>query len=349
MDLAIVTTTINVPHVLRDYRRECPDALIIVAGDQQTPHDEVLELCAEIGNALYMGPDMQQAQYAKVSDAIGWRCIQRRNLGMLEALRQGADLVMLLDDDNIPSENYGQRVTSWFDGADIRPIQTVIWNHRWFNIGQYADVQYYARGYPCTLRKPVTDRWVENHQTIRETVNVGVFTSLIYGDPDISAVERMELAPMVKRYGLPGGASAIGIHPKHTWGPINSQATVVRRELVPLFGLPPGLGRYDDIVAGYVAQRVMGEHGYHVVYGAPHVTQERNPHNLIADLEAELWGMKHTEDVVAFLEGVPLGGNSISDDMYTIVDEFSQQDAFPWPVQAQGFYDAWIEEVERIG
>jgi hypothetical protein len=65
----------------------------------------------------------------------------------------------------------------------------------------------------------------------------------------------------------------------------------------------PSYGRYDDIFASLVAQRVMRERELCVHFGQPFVWQTRNPHNLLSDLRAEQWGAEHTLEFSAWLDG----------------------------------------------
>src|ERR1700758_1270639 len=99
MKVALVTTTIFVPHVLRLYRRCDPDVRFFIAGDWKTPL-EANTLAGEIKNAWVIYPEMQREW--KCSELIGWNCIQRRNIATLEALKWGADIIVFVDDDNIP-------------------------------------------------------------------------------------------------------------------------------------------------------------------------------------------------------------------------------------------------------
>ena len=69
---------------------------LLVVGDLRTPLDY------ELRNGFYLTPGFQESRYKKLSDSIGWNCIQRRNLGIVHALELGADVVALVDDDNIP-------------------------------------------------------------------------------------------------------------------------------------------------------------------------------------------------------------------------------------------------------
>ena len=99
MKTALIFTTINVPTVLNLYRAHDPDVRFFVAFDKKTPMEayeylydfpncEILEQCVD--------------SYWKCSELIGWNTISRRNIALLEALKWGADVVVTIDDDNIP-------------------------------------------------------------------------------------------------------------------------------------------------------------------------------------------------------------------------------------------------------
>ena len=78
-----------------------------------------------------------------------------------------------------------------------------------------------------------------------------------------------------------------------TWTVCNTQNTAVLRDFAPALLCCPQFGRYDDIFASLICQRIMREKGYVVHFGGPLVWQQRNKHDLIVDLKAELWGMEH--------------------------------------------------------
>ena len=46
----------------------------------------------------------------KLSDLIGWNCIQRRNFGFIYALQNSYELIATVDDDNIPKKNWGKKI-----------------------------------------------------------------------------------------------------------------------------------------------------------------------------------------------------------------------------------------------
>jgi Reversibly glycosylated polypeptide len=318
---ALILTTINVPTVLSLYRAHDPDVRFFVAFDKKTP-PEAYSFCRQIPN-LHAG--LFEYSFA-CSDLIGWNTISRRNIALLEALKWGAELIVSCDDDNISLEylyfhhfqklfehhepfrlrdglrlpvpagaNTGVPVN--FDGIMARPHYG-----KWFDPGSLCfptdGKPVVQRGFPQQLKPetkfaPVTD------------AKIGVAQGMILGDPDTSAIDRISRHPQVHQVSelLRSG---LVTDPRETYAPLNSQNVAFVRQLAPCFFMVPSFGRYDDIYASLVAQRVMREWGYFVHYGQPFVWQERNIHNLLADLRKEQWGAERILDFAAWLDGFVL-------------------------------------------
>jgi len=102
MKRVIVTTTINPPTEAIERFDANPDWDLVVIGDLKTPKDYTLK------RGVYVPPEEQEKFDKALSDAIGWRCIQRRSFGLLWAARMKADLVALVDDDNIPRAGWAR-------------------------------------------------------------------------------------------------------------------------------------------------------------------------------------------------------------------------------------------------
>src|SRR5712692_507003 len=100
----IVTTTVNEPSMaLVEFSRK-PGWTLIVVGDKRTPH-----WCyAQMPGVVYLAPELQEECYKELSNHICWNCIQRRNIGFVEAYLRGADVVASIDDDNIPYSFWGE-------------------------------------------------------------------------------------------------------------------------------------------------------------------------------------------------------------------------------------------------
>ena len=338
-DIALFTTSIGDCRVLRQYRASDPDVLFIIAGDVSTPHEQVKALCRELGNAVYLDPQEQDRLGYKCGDVIGYRSIQRRNIALLEAIRSGADVVLSIDDDNAP------RHKSYFE--DLRRSfaveHTTLADNAggWFNLGDYADDGYDYRGYPFSLRERGAS--TPNAFGPLPHPRVGVVNGLIYGDPDINAIDRYpDGGPRVRSYVIP--RTGVAVNPRTTWTPINSQNTAYVRELAPLAFVLPAVGRYDDIWASFMALRVMEATDYHVLFGEPSVVQERNPHNWLVDLEKELYGMKHTEAFCASLKAIDVDpARSVIDNLAAVA-----RGAALLPPQARHFMSAYLEDVARV-
>src|SRR3954464_6032554 len=104
MKKVIVTTTINPPTEAVNRFQAMKDWDLVVIGDKKTPADYKLQ------RGTYVTPDEQEKYDKDLSDAIGWNCIQRRSFGLLWAHDMKADLVAVVDDDNIPLPGWGENL-----------------------------------------------------------------------------------------------------------------------------------------------------------------------------------------------------------------------------------------------
>lgn len=294
MKKAICSTTINPPtEALHKFIgiAEADDWQIFMAGDVKTPHASHYELSADHeGCYTYLDPLAQQRSSKELSDALGWNCIQRRNMAILEALRWGADVVALVDDDNIPLEGWGQNLTI---GTLASVVTYPSGNPYAFNPLDAARISgvpdrppLWHRGFPVQLVQagPVT-----------ELVAPLVQADLWNGEPDVDAVCRIAAGGSMDLNFL----GVCGFYRGDKAGPFNSQNTFLHRSLFSYYFLFPEVGRGDDIFASYVTQRMVP--GV-TIYGPPSVRQERNPHDLSKDLEAEVIVYRHTLDLIMWLQ-----------------------------------------------
>jgi hypothetical protein len=286
----IVTTTINPPTeaVLRYDAME--DWELIVIGDRKTPTDYRLE------RGRYVSPAEQDAYDPLLSEAIGWNCIQRRNLGIVMAYEMGADVVALIDDDNIPEPTWGKEVRVGSE-IEVGVYETSL--EAFDPVGATNHGELWHRGYPLELlaQRSYGDPVVRR-------VQVDIDAGFWNGDPDIDAICRLEHAPECdfdrSLFPLAGSVMA----------PFNSQNTMLARRVLPYYFLYPYIGRMDDIWAAYYVQA----HGFQVVFSEPSVFQDRNDHDLIRDMKAEIIGYtnnlalirdltKDPDSIVAYLPG----------------------------------------------
>ncbi|MEI6566219.1 MAG: hypothetical protein WCR20_06070, partial [Verrucomicrobiota bacterium] len=181
MRKVIVTTTINPPTEAILGFQALKDWELVVIGDRKTPKDYRLE------RGVYVGPEEQERYDPALSDAIGWNCTSRRSFGFLWARDMGADIVAVVDDDNIPLPGWGENLlvgqeatVKWHetDLPAFDPVGATNYPHLWH------------RGYPLQLLpKRRYDRVSERK------VRVNVQADFWNGDPDIDALCRLEHAP----------------------------------------------------------------------------------------------------------------------------------------------------------
>jgi hypothetical protein len=269
MKKVIVTTTINGPTKAIEQFQAMEDWHLVVIGDLKTPPDYHLD------RGLYMTPDAQETYDKELSDAIGWNCIQRRNFGLLIAHDMDADIVAVVDDDNIPLDGWGVNLmlgtpveVNWFETTlpVFDPIGATNYSHLWH------------RGYPLQLL-PHRDYTRMSRKTIVADIQADFWN----GDPDIDAVCRMEHAPQCTF------DTACFPMATNTLSPFNSQNTFLSRNVLKDYFLYPGIGRMDDIWASYHVEA----NGFKVVYGKASVYQDRNVHDLVRDMKQEYLGYEN--------------------------------------------------------
>lgn len=282
MKKAIVCTTINPPTEALEKFRAMEGWRLIVVGDHKTPHEAYT-------GWDYLDPFYQHSRWPVLSNLIGWDCIQRRNFGFIEAYQWGAEVVATVDDDNIPSLSWGENLSigksfvadEWKTSQPVfDPLTATNQSHLWH------------RGFPLPLlaeRERATQPWCD-----REVVAPDIQADLWHGDPDVDAIARLVWQPEVE-------FDTVDFFFSRTISPFNSQNTFISRRFLPEYFMYPGVGRFDDIWAAYHVQQT----GAQVVYGPPSVYQRRNPHNLVADLKAEMYGYEHTLDFIAGLPVLP--------------------------------------------
>ena len=339
MKTALVTTTINVPTVLRLFQHQhalnkAHDPAFFVAGDLKTP-PEAEAFCKTIPNCFYLSPKKQDEW--KCSALIPHNCIQRRNIAILEALKWGADIIVTIDDDNIPFardgylDTFADILTTPFDGLQVTGNAAHPSVLPWFDVGVLLDPVASHRGFPHDIRCEPIFKPVIN-------ARIGVAAGICLGDPDISAITRIARAPIVHRVSelLREG---IVVAP-FVYTVFNSQNTAFIRELAPAMFLPPSIGRYDDIFASLITQRVMEAHDLCVHFGKPFVWQQRNDHDLIKDLRDELWGMSQIEDFASALHCYSWQyDQSLRDNLEYLRTRFS------W--LPHSLYSAWLDDCDK--
>ena len=293
----IVTTTINEPTeaTLKFVQIAVKkDWIFVIVGDTKTPHESYRLLANSYHpNVVYLHPDKQQELYTELSDVIGWKSIQRRNIGFVYAYHQGADIIATVDDDNIPYDNWGDNV---YVGQEIEvdlyentrslffdPISPTNHNDLWH------------RGYPIE-DLPYKNNIEYKGKTKRKVLIQADFWD---GDPDIDAICRLSKKPIVK-------FDKFNPFCSNQIAPFNSQNTFLHRSVIPYYAVLPYIGRMDDIWGSYILQYYFPNS---VIYNQATVYQDRNLQDLITNLENETIGYRNTykmlNDLLNFKQYLP--------------------------------------------
>jgi hypothetical protein len=341
---ALILTTINVPTVLSLYRAHDPDVRFFAAMDRKTPPEafNLCELDTDNVHVCYPGRPDEQGKFA-CSDLIGWNTISRRNIALLEALKWGADVIVSIDDDNMPLDSdYFARFKAPLCDTPFSPAGS--WS------GIQAKATWFDPGSLCfpTDGKPVVQRGFPQQlksETKFATVTgakIGVAQGMILGDPDTSGVDRLSRRPQVHQVSELLRAGIV-TDPRETYAPLNSQNIAFVRELAPCFLMVPSYKRGDDIYAGLVAQRIMRAKGYYVHYGQPFVLQERNPHNLLKDIADEQWASEHILEFAAWLDAF-----QDQDDVIGMLRVMATNLPKFIPSGTQELWLAWLDDCEKV-
>ena len=274
----IVCTSINKPTLAIKKFDSMKDWKLVIVGDKKTPKNYKLK------NGVYLSPKNQEKIDKKLSDLIGWNCIQRRNFGILYAWKNGADIVAVVDDDNIPYKNWGKKLllnnkvkTNFYktNAEAFDPISVT--NHKYL----------WHRGFPIQILNK-RNKLKKQKKIIEADIQADFWD----GDPDIDAICRMEHHPncKFKKECFPLASNKIS--------PFNSQNTFISKKVLPYYFLFPHIGRMDDIWASfYVISK-----GFKVVYNKASVFQKRNEHDLTKDMLKEFIGYENNLNLIKDLK-----------------------------------------------
>jgi len=277
----IVTTTINKPTMATLKFCDIADKknfTFLIIGDLKTPHEDYEFLVKKHKNVIYLNPTEQENLYPDLSEIIGWKTIQRRNIGFVYAYQNNADIVATVDDDNIPYETWGDNIMI---GNEIEVDEYENISCDYFDsISTTEHKDLWHRGFPIEYLQ------VKNNIEYKGKIKINPLVQAEFwdGDPDIDAICRISKKPIVK-------FNPFKPFTTKQLTPFNSQNTFLHRSVLKYYSVFPYVGRMDDIWGSYVMQ-------YHypnsVIFTKPSVYQERNPQDLVKNLENEIIGYRGT-------------------------------------------------------
>ncbi len=252
--------------------------LLLMVGDTKTPHKSYQNLVDVYNNVVYLTPEQQDELYPDLSKIIGWKTIQRRNIGFVYAYQNGADIVATVDDDNIPYDSWGDNILL---GQEIEIDEFENLSCPYFDaISTTEHNDLWHRGFP------IEHLQVKNNIEYKGKVKITPLVQAEFwdGDPDIDAICRLSKKPIVK-------FKPFEPFTTKQLTPFNSQNTFLHRSVLKHYSVFPYTGRMDDIWGSYVMQHHFPNS---VIFAKASVYQARNPQDLVRNLENEVIGYRNT-------------------------------------------------------
>lgn len=259
-----------------------------VIGDVSSPEKFELDGCH-----FYSIEKQRQLEFA-FAKKCPERHYSRKNIGYLLAMQEGADLILETDDDNFP-------MPSFWEKRKRKHLLPVAINQEWLNVYQYfTDKFIWPRGF--ALEK-LQDKKPEMSSFNISEVLCPIQQGLANDNPDVDAIYRLTY-PLPFKFRSDQFSLAIG---KGTWCPFNSQNTSWFKEAFPLLYLPSFCSfRMTDIWRSFIAQRILWENEWYLLFHSPSVWQDRNDHNLMKDFQDEIPGYLNNYKIADNLAGLSL-------------------------------------------
>ena len=261
---------------------------LICVGDKKSPPHYELE------GVEFLSLDAQLRSDYRLARSLPTGHYSRKNLGYLRAIEAGAVRISETDDDNAPLAAFWQE----------RPLEVtgrMLSRAGWHNPYRYfSDAMVWPRGLPLEAVHEAAA--AASKPLASGSAHCPVQQDLANGDTDVDAVYRMTRGELVEFEDR--GPLILG---ERAWTPFNSQSTHWWEEAFELLYLPSYCTfRMTDIWRSFVAQACLWPRGWRLAYRGPSMVQERNPHNLLRDFEAEVPGYLHNAEIVRRFEALEM-------------------------------------------
>lgn len=291
-----VVTTIFHPTLLINQLSNLSNWCLVVVGDKKT-EDEVWRTYTEnlSDKVVYLSSKDQEALPYTFVKRLPWNNFGRKNAGYMFAIHHGAEMIWDTDDDNeLKHPSLLDILAEKANNTSIKKYQLAYDHHLWNPYPPFmkngsrtstTNNTIWPRGFPLPFIKD-SKTFSGDKLTVAE--NIGVYQSLADNDPDVDAIYRLS-QPLPVYFKTRSRSPKIIALPQGRVAPFNAQATLWFAPSFWSLLLPITVhGRVSDIWRSYIAQRMMHQVGQKLAFTAPIVTQIRNVHSYIADLQAEI-------------------------------------------------------------
>jgi hypothetical protein len=280
------------------------------------------------------GQGALQSDASKFVSNIPWKHFSRKNIGYLYAIKKGAQVIFDFDDDNILKSGYDPlpiHESHHGNADDFLSMSLVGWNlvrpkptthtnkhplvvNPFPLLGANASGTSWPRGFPLEeINTPESIGSIspENPITAIPLSKIGVLLHIADENPDIDAVHRL-----TKPLPLGFSSSLIGkdyqcffikdLNDEGTFPfvPYNAQSSIHTYSAFWALLLPATVpGRVSDIWRAYFSERLFRDLELGIgLIRPPSITQDRNEHNILADMQAEEHLYYRTGVLVKFLD-----------------------------------------------
>jgi hypothetical protein len=298
----------------------------IAVGDKKTPKDW------EVDTVTYLNPKRQEKLFPNFSKILPWNIYARKNMGYLYAMKHQSEIIGETDDDVSPYKNFPPDVTK----SKKIPVLS---GDKFVNIYKYfGGGSTWPRGYPLN--------YLTKKQTIIgkiKKINGFIQNSVIDQNSDFDAIYRLISDKPVKfkdtgEYGLERG----------TYCPLNSQNTFFHKEAFPLLYIPSLVNpRIEDILRGYIAQRILWELNGNLVFTySTTYTSDRNAHDYMKDFKNEMPLYLYTEKLISTLDSLSLS-NDLGKSLIKIYKTLGKDEEIVGKDEYK-IVQAWVNEIQKL-
>ncbi|KAK3600918.1 hypothetical protein CHS0354_013298 [Potamilus streckersoni] len=283
---AVVTTIFKPSESVRYIVENTKWCVVIVADIQTQSRDSYMsELGYKGKNVIFLEPVDHDRLYPAISRTLPWKHFGRKNIGYVYSIHHGAEYIWDFDDDNVGIINLTMLIEKT-NFSYLIPCSG--WSNTLINPYPYFGVNEtysWPRGFPLEeIRNPtVTPRLCQSYAPM----TIGVIQSLANKQPDVDAIYRLTRDNPFDFKATLRSHQPIMI-PRGSYTPFNAQATLWAKPAFFYIPLPISVdGRVTDIWRSYFAEYFFHRDDIKLIFSPPYVRQDRNPHNLLKDLDAE--------------------------------------------------------------
>lgn len=307
---------------------------LIVAGDAKGPSSfvgpEGVPWPVEFLSLVH-----QERSGFRLAECLPTRHYARKNIAYLVAIRSGASCIYETDDDNAPNGVWSPRSELVTAPRVVESVES----SRWINVYRYFSKEnIWPRGLPLDEIRQRPPHVAVGDQVFRAPIQQG----LVNGSADVDAIWRLVMDRDFTFEDRPSVYLAPG-----NWCPFNTQTTWWWPVAYPLLYIPSYCSfRMCDIWKSFVAQRCLWAAGQGIVFHAPEVFQDRNPHDLMRDFRDEIPGYEENRRIAEILDGLLLapGEEAVGSNLHECYAALIAGGILPQ--EEMTLVDAWLSDLQ---